>query len=245
MFRSSKLFMVFLLVAVPGVLNASPIFFSGSSGNLAASAAFDLSGSTLIITLANTSTQDVLVPADVLTGLLFNSSFAFKPVSASLDGPPVFYKSTDSPGDGWGYGYNISAHGMNSALSASGAVKGLGQSNFSSSATNLGGLDYGILSAGDMPNTGNAGVLKKGPLFKDSLQFTLAVPEDFKITDIGSSVVFQYGTSLSEPWFSGNPPKTPPVQQTPEPGTMLLLSTGGVALAIIKRRSLMRFLHKK
>src|SRR5262245_61500226 len=45
---------------------------TASGGSLAASAQFSLNAGTLTVVLTNTSASDVLVPADVLTGVYFN-----------------------------------------------------------------------------------------------------------------------------------------------------------------------------
>src|SRR5712691_9326837 len=78
--RGSKMVRTLLAVgAVVAVLgwsalpaSAFPVTFTGSSGNLSASAKFDVSGADLIITLTNTSPNDVLVPTDVLTAIFFD-----------------------------------------------------------------------------------------------------------------------------------------------------------------------------
>jgi hypothetical protein len=214
--------------------------YKGSSGSLAASADFSLSGSTLTVTLTNTSTADVLVPTDVLTGVYFNTSHTLTPVSASLNGSSVVYGSINNVGDGWGYASGVSADGENSAISATGAVNGLGHSNFSGADNALQGLDYGILSAGDDPATGNTGVTGHGPLIDDSVQFTFTVAPGFSLSELGNSVVFQYGTQLSETHFSGSNGSTPDVSVVPVPPTFILLGIGValVALVAIPRRRL-------
>jgi hypothetical protein len=207
------------------------LLYSGSSGNLSASAQFDLTGNSLIVTLTNTSSADVLVPTDVLTGVFFNTSHTLTPVSANLHGSTVYYASLANVGDGWGYGSGVSAHGMNSAISATGAVNGLGMSNFSSQHNALDGLPYGILSAGDDPNTGNTGVKGKGPLIKNSVQFVLTVAPGFTLSELGNSVVFQYGTALSETHYSsgGNPLVIP----VPAPPSAALLGIGCCMLGLV------------
>jgi hypothetical protein len=241
MLRLLKLALLFisLLFALSCTLQATQILYVGSSGNLAASAFFELSESTLKIVLTNTSNADVLYPTDVLTGLFFDSSYTFAPTSASLNGSSIVYGSTDDPGNGWGYASGINAQGMNSAISVSGAVSGLGQSNFSEMNFNLGGLDYGILSMGDDPFTGNRGITGKGPLFKNSLEFTLLTSEGFALENIGSMVVFQYGTSLSDIVVKGYDPPIPPT--VPEPSTILLLGTGMCVLVLLQRRKIRSF----
>jgi hypothetical protein len=212
-----------------GMSQADTITFSGSSGNLAASAVFDFTGTTLTITLTNTSSADVLVPTDVLTGLFFNTTHTLTPVSASLNGSSVFYGSTSNPGDGWGYASSVSAQGENTAISASGAVNGLGHSNFSAASNALQGLGYGILSAGDNSATGNTEVTGHGPLIKNSVLFTLTAASGFALSELGNGVVFQYGTALSDTHYGSNTP-------VPEPSTMLLLGSGLLGLIGFRNR---------
>jgi hypothetical protein len=197
--------------------------YQGSSGTLSASADFELSGSTLTVALTNTSLANCLVPTDVLTGVFFNTTHALTPVSASLNGSTVWYGNTNNPGDGWGYGSGVNAQGFNSAITATGAVNGIGQSNFSNNSKNLQGLDYGILSAGFQFNTGqNQGITKHGPLFQDSVLFTLSAAPGFSLSELGNSVSFQYGTSLSETNYDGGLAAAP----TPEPASVILLGIG-------------------
>jgi hypothetical protein len=217
-----------LLTALASLAATGParagLLYSGSSGNLSASALFDLSGNTLTVTLTNTSKADVLVPTDVLTGVFFNTTHTLTPVSASLDGSSVFYGSITNVGDGWGYASGVSAQGKNSAISASGAVMGLGHSNFSlPNSVQLQGLDYGILSAGDNSTTGNGGVTGHGPLIKNSVKFTLTVGSGFTLDELGQSVVFQYGTGLSDTHFGSG---TPQVIVTPAPPSAVLFVVG-------------------
>jgi hypothetical protein len=221
-----------LLTALAGTgpARAGMIQFTGSSGNLSASALFNLSGNTLTVTLTNTSAADVLVPTDVLTGVFFNTSHTLTPVSASLNGSSVFYGSITNAGDGWGFASGVSVDGLNSATSASGAVAGLGHSNFSGANNALQGLDYGILSAGDNPATGNTGVTGHGPLIKNSVQFTFTAADGFSLSELGDSVVFQYGTQLTETHFSGSP--NPNVSTVPVPPTALLAGIATVCCGL-------------
>jgi hypothetical protein len=227
-----KLATLVLTLAMTTLSFANAVTYTGSQGTLSASATFSQTGTMLHIMLQNTSTGDVKVPTDVLTGVLFNSP-KLTPVSASLVGSTE-YGSSSNFGDGWGYGH-VSALGFTNAIDATGAVNGLGHSNFSTTHTNLGGLNYGIVSAGDNSATGNGGVTGKGPLAKSEVDFTLTTPAGFKLSDLGNTVEFVYGTELvADPKFTGRlvPDPTP----TPEPSTMLLLGSGLVGLSAWVRR---------
>ena len=216
-------------LAATGIASATAITYVGSSGNLSAQAAFSLTGNTLTVTLTNTSTADVMVPTDVLTGVFFNLTTGLTPVSASDPGSTVYYGTLSNVGDGWGFATGVSANGKNSAISATGAVNGLGHSNFSLNHQNLDGLAYGLLSAGDDPGTGNTGVKGHGPLIKDTAQFVLTAPQGFDLSELGNTVVFQYGTSLDETHYDGH-------QTTPEPATLAMFGSGVIGLAGVLRR---------
>jgi hypothetical protein len=87
------------------------------------------------------------------------------------------------------------------------------------------GLQYGLLSAGDNTATGNGGVLGSDGLIKNSVIFTLgSLPVTFDLFTGISNVVFQYGTALDEPHFSGTCTSncSPPSAPVPEPGGIAL-----------------------
>jgi hypothetical protein len=228
-----------LWAAAPSSARADAMLFTGSSGTLSASALFELvGGNHLNITLTNTSAADVLLPADVLTGLFFNSVHSLSPMTAALNDSISVYKSSTDPGDGWGFASRVNAQGYGNAISATGAVPGLGLSNFSHEFNKLGGVDFGILSAGDKSETGNTGVKKRGPLFNDSIVFTLNTSPGFSLQDLGSTVMFQYGSALNEPHYVGeDPPINPPTSPVSEPASLILFGSGlaGVALYVWRR----------
>lgn len=216
------------IVASTASLASASVTFSGTSGNLAASAEFDLSAGSLIIRLTNTSGADVMVPADILTGVYFDvagSALGLTPVSATLYGGSVVHFGSSGGGNmGGEFAFASSLVGApgsaNYGISSSGL--GLfGNPNFNG--PNLGGpagvngLQYGITSAGDNVATGNAAVTGGNQLIKNSVEFTLSgLPQGFDLSSIGN-VWFQYGTSLTEPQVS-----------TPAPGSLALLGLGGL-----------------
>ena len=70
----SALCAMFVALVWTSSSQALSITYSGSSGNLSASVSFSLSGNTLNVILTNTSSADVLVPTNVLTGVFFNTT---------------------------------------------------------------------------------------------------------------------------------------------------------------------------
>ena len=226
-----------LTMMLAGQAAASAITYSGASGGLAASVTFSLTGNTLTVDLTNTSVNDVKLPTGILTAVWFNTTTKLTPVSASLNGSSLFYGSTTNVGDGWAYYSNlgVAGHGKNSGLTSAGFGVGSGHANFSSHHNSLGGVDYGLLSAGDNSTTGNSGVKGKGPLIKNSIEFTLTAANGFKLSELGDTVVFQYGSALEETNFKGNlqSPST-----VPEPGTLLMLGSGMLGAAGFLRRKL-------
>lgn len=237
------------LAVVGGVAQATPITFSGSSGNLSASATFDTSGTHLIVTLTNTSTSDVLIPANVLTGLFFDvvGVGALTPTSALLDaGSTVFFGPTNggNVGGEWAYHSGLLAPG--------GATEGIYSSGFGlpANAGNFGGsnlqgpvgldgLQYGITSAVDNPATGNTPVTSTNALIQNSVVFTLSgLPDGFALNvDTVTNVSFQYGTALSAPNIPGECDEgCTPITEVPEPTTLTILGLGMLALGTIRRR---------
>lgn len=207
---------------------------------LAASVDFSTSGNQLIITLINTSTADVFVPSQILTGVFFNTGLdALNPLDAVV-GPGSTVLFTDvqpvSLSGEWAYRSDVTEIplGGDDGLGSSGldGVFGtpdiIGEPNLSGP-DSPDGLQYGITAAGDDPNTGNAKVTGSQELVQNSVVFTLSgLPDNYDPSVIGQ-VWFQYGTSLDQPGFPGGRPPGggPPI---PEPLTAMgvLLGVAGL-----------------
>jgi len=227
---------------------ASMITFTGGTpgtDHLAASAKFDLAGSTLTITLTNTATGaigDVMNPADLLTALFFSLpdgvSLATSGSTAYIASGSTWYFDSDSadPGDfggnvggEWAYGAGLvgAPESAKSGISSAGFDL-FGDATFNGAnlhgPTAVNGFNYAITSAGDDVTTGNAAVTGGKPLIKNAVVFSLTVSGALdlnKITDVG----FQYGTGLGEPYV--------PVNQIPAPGAALL---GVLGLGLLRLR---------
>jgi hypothetical protein len=226
---------------------ATPATFTGSSGGLAAAVSFDVTGSTLRVTLTNTSTHDVMVPADVLTAVFFDvsgSALSLSRTRAVLGaGSTVFFPPSGFPtgldsngevGGEWAYdgGLGGAPGGADYGISSSG-LNWFGPPNRFPGDNLQGpdspdGIQYGITSAGDNPATGNSPVTGPNALIHNSVVFTLGnVPAGFDPSARISNVTFQYGTSTDEPQVHG---------MVPTPGAAALLSLGLLGLVGRRRR---------
>ena len=148
------------VVVLAACLSASAdAIYTGASGGRSASATFALTGSTLTVTLANTSTGDAANATDILLAVLFNTSTSLTPVSATLPGSTTVYGSfVHNVGEGWQYKSGISAHGENSGISAAGYGVFGPDGNFYSTGQTLDGSDYGVAPLG-YTNTGNLSLI--------------------------------------------------------------------------------------
>lgn len=238
MLRMKSLIASFCLIsAACGPALGAAITFTGSSAHRAASVNFEASGTDLIVTLTNTSVNDALVPIDILTGVFFDiggAPLALTRTSAVLASGSVVHFGPVDPGNvvggEWAYKDNVGGPGGRYyGISSSGlGLFGPGDLFPGSDLqppTSVDGLQYGITSFGDNVATGNAPVTGGNALIQNSVVFTLSgLPNGFDPNGMIQSVLFQYGTDLSEPSFPG----------VPEPATATPLFIAG--LLAIRRR---------
>src|SRR5262249_10093584 len=138
-------------------------------------------GSTLTVTLTNTSTADVFVPTDVLTAVFFDIQnvppLTLSPSTAMLaPGSTVYYGPTNGGdvGGEWAYAETSLAEGVSSSGFGLFGAGNFGDANLQGP-VGVDGLQYGITSAGDDVSTGNTPVTGGNALIKNSVVFTLTV----------------------------------------------------------------------
>ncbi len=209
------------------------VIFAGTSLDRAASAEFTVVGTQMTVRLTNTSTNDVMTPLGILTGVFFKltpgNSASFSAAVANLGaGSTVFF----GPNGGgnvsgeWAFADGLSGAPMSMPFGISSAGLGLfGPDKLFPGGPvltppdNPDGLNYGITSAGDDTSTGNAAVTGQQPLIKNEVIFTLNCPQGFSESMI-ESVYFQYGTALYEGGFDVS---------VPAPGALALVGLAGIA----------------
>lgn len=245
------------MAAVP-VSAASMTHSFGQPGDIyAAEATFATQGNQLIVTLTNTSDQDIAVPSEVLTAVLFDVNVdpsdapELSPVRAELPpGTEVYYGGAPADGDvsgEWAYRHDAGgiANGMRYGISSTGLDDIFGPDDLFDPDGDItppaspDGLQWGIVPEGDVEGTANGGV-KKEPLIKNSVVFTLDVLDPFFPVDKVENVYFRYGTSLGQPYFASTTTYHGPLpspNSVPEPLTMVgVFAAAGALGGYVRRR---------
>jgi hypothetical protein len=122
----------------------------------------------------------------------------------------VLFGGTDpggSVGGEWAYASNLNGApgGARWGISSAG-LDLFGAANFPGNnlqgPVSVGGIQYGIMSFGDNPATGNAAVTGSNALIKYQVVFELSgLPAGFDPSARIADVQFQFGTALSDPSF--------------------------------------------
>lgn len=199
------------------------VTFAGCNGLQAAAVTFTQCDSDLVVTLTNTSPEDVLASDDLLTGVSF--SLAGSPTLGARSADVATGHETWFGGGGplvglsgpWTYGSMPGGLGGLSGISSGGTG-----SVFAGSST------YGITSAGDKVFTGTSSVTGDYSLVQSSMVFTLSgLPTGFDVVRDESSVLFQYGDPSE-----GTTVAASKVIPNPEPTSLMLLGVGAVGLVV-------------
>jgi hypothetical protein len=226
-----------VIVACLGLVTSAraAVIFSGSNGNLAASAEFDAVGGNLLVRLTNTSSSDVLLPAEVLSAVFFDvvGSPTLTRVSAFI-APGSGVVNGTAPGGDVGGAWAFKAALVGAPGGAKYGISSAGLGLFGPSDVFPGadpdpnngpdGMSFGLLSAGDNTATGNSPILTN-TFVKNSVDFVLSgLPAGFSLGSI-TNVRAQYGTALVS---------EPEIQLFPEPTSLSLIALG--ATMLIRRR---------
>jgi hypothetical protein len=214
-------------------LNAS--ITGTASGGRSAEADMTLNGSLLTIDLKNTGVAAGNA-SQLLLGLFFDTPGAtltpvlgvstpngFEPGFSTLQG------TSGNFGEGWAF-HTSSAFGHTEGIAGSGAAGDMGPNgNFASPGVALDGSAYGIANGLSNPNGSiNAPIAHTDAIFQLNVTGTL----DF--IAFADSLVFQWGTSLTE---GAGGPGLPPQGNLPDGGTsVLLLGTALSGLVWARRK---------
>jgi hypothetical protein len=201
---------------------------------LEATVSFELVGSQLEVTLENSGSGDVVAPVDILQAVYWDiaDNVSLSLVSATTEmecefpksktgtascSPGGTYTTETNPDIGEMYAYNPDTAPPEVGIGSA----GLG--NFGGT----GGMEWGILSAGDDLSTYNGGMTER-MFVNNSTKFTLDISTTDGSTptavgDLGiTKVAFNFGTSTN--------------LLVPEPGTLALFPLAAAGVLVARRR---------
>ncbi len=239
------------MFALPEEAGATTIYTANLvNGQRMATASFDQTGSTLTLTLTNTSTFDVVDPAYILTGFLwdFTTPVTLTATGAAKTAASLFvYTSNgltgtqannDVSGE-WAYKYSNNFaygtydYGVGTAGFSPANLFGNGDligSTDRNGKTGPGGVDFGLVPVADNLATGNGGVTGS-VLIQSAINITWTLAPGVTLNQSSfSSFAFLYGTASSDAW---NP--TLPPNEVPEPATFALVGAASL-VAFLKLR---------
>ncbi len=238
------------IFACAASVQAVPIVFTGSSGSLAASVSFDVSGDDLLVTLTNIATSDPQAPGNILTGVIFSLpgnplltkvSAILAAGSTVIHGPSPSTDAGGSVGGEWAYSNALSgAFVGQQSIYSSGYFPGndvFGGTNLQGPGS-VDGVQYGITTLNDTAGNDNGGISGSG-LIQNSVAFVLSGLSDNFLLSAITGVSFQYGTSLTETNIPGGCTGlcSPPGEELPEPSPLALAVLGfGALIGSVRRR---------
>ena len=231
------------VLAVPSMAHAGSILFAGSGPSqngtpLSASALFEISGSTLTMTLSNLGGSAGAAESLALSGVFFDlpTGVTLTPASAAIPTGSTSGAKCSGPSCGpatdvgGAFAYKSGSwegHQGNHGISSGGYIDAdMAGGNFSSTPGSLDGLDFGIVA----PLTRDA-FDPASSLVEGEVVFTMTIAGGTLLESAISNVSFQYGTDLNEPRLPGG---MVPAVRLPEPSVLLLFSLA--AAAALRRR---------
>ncbi len=221
----------------------SGVFEEGRhSVTLSAQAVFTLDTTTDVLTVALSNTSPAagfkIGGAEVLTELFFNATDTLTPKSAALaSGSEIVGTAPHGQTLAGNWEYVATSHAPsnipNHVISSSGVyAKGNPKHDppafGAPSGHGIGGPSWGLV------DTSNGHDIARGdlPVVDNQILFTFQADPHFTLSELGPSVVFQFGTTRSGPEVLGPDPPS-----APEPTSLAIWGLLGIAGVVYRRRA--------